>query len=71
MWKFKLKPMDLRSFVSNLSLLIFSLGTVAVALKLVTFYGHWVFMPVFPDVLDSTFLVCGVVYFLWRLRTKK
>ena len=52
MWKLKLKPMSLRTFASNLSLLVFSFGTVGVALKLVTFYGHWVFLPMFPDVLD-------------------
>jgi hypothetical protein len=71
MWKLKLKPMSLRTFASNLSLLVFSFGTVGVALKLVTFYGHWVFLPMFPDVLDSAFLVSAVAYFVCRLSYAK
>ncbi len=71
MWKLKLKPMNLRIFVSNLLLLVFSGGTVAIALKLVTFYGHWVFLPMFPDALDSAFLFSGVAYFIWRLNQSK
>jgi hypothetical protein len=71
MWKLKLKPMNLRIFVSNLLLLVFSGGTVAIALKLVTFYGHWVFLPMFPDALDSAFLVSVVAYFIWRLNQSK
>jgi len=71
MWKLKLKPMNLRIFVSNLLLLVFSGGTVAIALKLVTFYGHWVFLPMFPDALDSAFLFSVVAYFIWRLNQSK
>jgi hypothetical protein len=71
MWKLKLKPISLRTLVSNIPLVVFSGGTVAVALKLVTFYGHWVFLPMFPDALDSAFLVSAIAYFIWRLSHAK
>ena len=71
MWKLKLKPISLRTLVSNIPLVVFSGGTVAVALKLVTFYGHWVFLPMFPDALDSAFLVSAIAYFIWRLNQSK
>ena len=72
MWRLKLKPMNLRTLASNFLMLVFSAGTVAVALKLVTFYGHWVFLPMFPDAFDSAFLVSAVAYFVWRVsHTKK
>jgi len=71
MWKLKLKPISLRTLVSNIPLVVFSGGTVAVALKPVTFYGHWVFLPMFPDALDSAFLVSAIAYFIWRLSHAK
>lgn len=52
---------------------VFSIGTVFIALKFITTIiqcnlmgvQRYVYFPIFPNVLDSTFLSLGAIYFLW------
>lgn len=52
---------------------IFATGTIGIALKFITTIiqcnlmgvERYVHFPVFPNVLDSTFLSIGALYFLW------
>jgi len=52
---------------------IFATGSVGIALKFITTIiqcnllgvQRFVYFPVFPNVLDSTFICLGSIYFLW------
>ena len=47
-------------------LIIFVCGTIAIALKFITFFNQWVYFPSFPNALDSTFLISAAGYLAWR-----
>jgi hypothetical protein len=46
----------------------FVCGTIGIALKFITFFNHWVYFPSFPNIIDSTFLICAIIYFAWISR---
>jgi hypothetical protein len=52
-------------------LIIFACGTIAIALKFVTFFNQWVYFPSFPNALDSTFLIAATLFFIWKSRKRK
>jgi hypothetical protein len=54
----------------DLVLIVFVCGTVAIALKFITFFNQWVYFPSFPNALDSTFLIIAVAYLAWKSRRK-
>ncbi len=49
----------------------FFFGTIAIALKFVTFFNHWVYFPSFPNSLDSAFLISGSAYFVSYILYKR
>ncbi|MGA3290341.1 MAG: hypothetical protein ABSD42_08900 [Candidatus Bathyarchaeia archaeon] len=51
--------------------IIFVCGIIGIAVKFVTFFNQWVYFPSFPNALDSTFLVSGVLYLAWKSRRHK
>jgi len=53
--------------------ILFITGTVGIALKFMVYWsyitsqtGNFVYFPAFPNVLDSIFLICSVVYLWYR-----
>jgi cytochrome c oxidase assembly factor CtaG len=38
-------------------------GVLGIAVKFTTFFNHSVYFPLFPNVLDSVFLVVAISYF--------
>ena len=46
-------------------------GTIGIAAKFTTFFDHWVYFPLFPNTLDSLFLVISAVYFFVYIMRKK
>lgn len=40
-------------------------GTIGIALKFITFFEHWVFFPLWPNICDSVFLICAILYTTW------
>jgi hypothetical protein len=57
-----------KELLNDCILLILVFGTVGIALKFVTFFDKWVYFPMFPNVLDATFLVFSVTYLVWRIK---
>jgi len=55
----------------DLILIVCVCGTIAIALKFITFFNQWVYFPSFPNALDSTFLITAVGYLAWRSRKKQ
>ena len=57
------------TFVYGVLVIIIAVTPVALALKWSTFLGNWVFMPVYPNVLDLLLLGLSGVGFvvLWSL----
>ncbi len=51
--------------------IIFVCGTIAVALKFITFFNQWVYFPSFPNMLDSAFLISAVMFLAWKSRKRK
>jgi len=37
-------------------------GVIGIALKFITLLDHWLYFPIFPNVLDAMFLVVAVLY---------
>jgi hypothetical protein len=37
-------------------------GVIGIALKFMTLFDHWLYFPIFPNVLDALFLVVSVLY---------
>lgn len=68
----KLKTKNILNWNFLLSV-IFATGTIGIALKFITTIiqcnllgvQQYVYFPIFPNVLDSTFLSLGAIYFLW------
>jgi len=52
----------------DLLAIMFIVGTIGIALKFTTFFGHWVFFPFFPNVCDSAFLVASVLFLACRMK---
>jgi hypothetical protein len=52
---------------SNGLMVAFFFGTVAIALKFVTFFNHWVYFPSFPNSVESAFLILGSIYFVGNI----
>jgi hypothetical protein len=46
---------------------MFFFGIAGIALKLPTFFNHWVYFPMFPNLGDSLFLLASVAWFASRL----
>ena len=62
---------DWKEVLSNGLMVAFFFGKVAIALKFVTFFNHWVYFPSFPNFLDSAFLISGSAYFFGYILHKK
>lgn len=45
-------------------------GTIGIALKFTTFFNQWVYFPVFPNMLDSAFLITAILYFAYTARKR-
>ena len=56
-----------RQFFDDALIIICICGSIAVALKFVTYFDHWVFFPGFPNALDSVFIIFSAVYLAVRL----
>lgn len=52
------KKLSLDSFLRA----IFIGGTIGVALKLILLMNNYVFLPYFPNILDSIFLIVSILY---------
>jgi hypothetical protein len=63
-----LEPITGKELLNKLIVIAFIMGTIGIAMKFVTtmiqceLYGMYVFFPFFPNILDSTFLIIGVIY---------
>jgi len=53
------------------SILVVWFGITGIALKLCYFWGHVVYFPLWPNVLDSLFLVLGALYLAIKGLKKK
>ena len=51
-----------KNLINDLIMITCIGGSVAIALKFITYFNHWVYFPAFPNMLDSIFLVCAVTY---------
>jgi cytochrome c oxidase assembly factor CtaG len=60
-----------KQLLTDLLILVFVSGIVGIALKFTVFFDKWVYYPWFPNVLDSVFLVCGVVWLAWMVKRKR
>jgi hypothetical protein len=56
-----------RQFFDDALIIICIFGSIAIALKFVTYFYHWVFFPGFPNALDSVFIIFSTVYLTVRL----
>lgn len=41
-------------------------GVIGIALKFMTLFDHWLYFPIFPNVLDAVFLVVSVLYLAYK-----
>ena len=48
--------------------IIFVFGIAAIALKFSTFFDHWVYFPLWPNIGDSALLLAAVIWFVLRIR---
>lgn len=46
-------------------------GVVGIALKFTTLFDHWLFFPLFPNILDALFLVISVLYLAYQAHKMK
>lgn len=37
-------------------------GVIGIALKLIVLFNHWIYLPFFPNICDSMFLILAVTY---------
>jgi hypothetical protein len=51
-----------RSLVDTLVTLIAVFGTIFIALKYCTFFDHWVYFPLWPNVVDSIVLILACLW---------
>jgi len=68
-----LKPITGKKLLDYLIVIMFVAGTCGISLKFVatmiqsSYYGLYVYFPIFPNILDSIFLMVSVFYLAWRL----
>lgn len=46
-------------------------GVIGIALKFMTLLGHWLYFPIFPNILDALFLVISVLYLAYQAHKTK
>jgi hypothetical protein len=51
-----------RQLFDDALIIICICGSVAAALKFVTYFNHWMFFPAFPNALDSVLIIFSSVY---------
>jgi hypothetical protein len=52
-------------------IILFTAGTIGIALKFTTFLDQWVYFPSFPNILDAAFLITSVIYLTTRTHLQK
>lgn len=74
---------NLKDFASNVLVVLLVAGNIGVALKFVTFQiilnsnlaeGNiltGVFLPYFPNLLDSAFIISSMLFFAWKIFKKR
>jgi hypothetical protein len=48
--------------LTDLLLIMFTLGTIGIALKFIYYLNEWVYFPSFPNALDGAFLITAVFF---------
>jgi hypothetical protein len=46
-------------------------GVIGIALKFMTLLDHWLYFPIFPNILDALFLVISVLYLAYQAHKTK
>jgi len=54
-----------KELVERLVLVLCVFGTIGIALKFSTFWDHWVYFPMWPNICDSMFLIFAILCTTW------
>ena len=57
----------LRKLLDRALIIVCFFGTVGFAIGFTKWFDKWAYLPMFPNLLDSEFLVLSVTYLTWRL----
>lgn len=67
----QLKEISRKQLLEYVLLAVCFFGTVGFAFGFTKWFDKWAYLPTFPNVLDSAFLVLSVSYLTWRVMKKK
>jgi cytochrome c oxidase assembly factor CtaG len=59
-----------KELLNDCLLIVCVFGTIGIALKFTVFFDKWVYFPLFPNIVDATFLISSGIYLAWKARVK-
>ena len=64
--KFWRTPWTRAQVLERGSILLFCAGILGIAFKFSTYWNHWVYFPLWPNICDSLFLIVGALVLAYK-----